>query len=62
MYNGFILTMKSVQKVLRLKIYLSKQKETMNKTLIFMKIVTLALNTLIPVSFPFVKALLVFIF
>ena len=34
-----------IQKILRLKLYLSRQKRTINETLIFLKIVLLVVNT-----------------
>ena len=42
--------------VLKLKMYLSRHKEAMKETLIFFKIVPLAFNALIPVSFLQVNA------
>ena len=53
---------RNVQKVLRLKLYLPRQKWTRNEMLIFLKIDPLAFNILIPVSFPLVKASLKLLF
>ena len=39
-----------------MKLYLPRQKLTMNETLIFFKIVPLSFNSVIAVSFPLVKA------
>ena len=44
--------------VLKVKLYLSRQKRTMNKTFIFFKIVPPAFKVLIPVSIPLDEALL----
>ena len=45
----------SVFKILRLKLYLPRQKWTRNETLIFSKIVLLRLNTFISSKFPLAK-------
>ena len=45
-----------IQKVSRLKLYLLKQKWTMNEILIFIKIISLEFNTFIPVSLLLVEA------
>ena len=45
-----------MEKVSKLKMYLTKQKLIMNETLILFKIVPLVFRTLIPVSFLLVKA------
>ena len=54
--------MRCDQKVSRLKLYLPKQKWTMNETFIFFKIVLFTFNTFIPVSSPFKEAHLKFLF
>ena len=48
---GDILCFRCIQKVLRMKLYLPRQKQRMNETLILKKIVTVASNALIPMIF-----------
>ena len=52
---------KCVQNVSKLKVYLSKQKWTINESLIFFKIILLALSTLIPWNFLLVELPLKFL-
>ena len=50
------------KKLPRWKLYLPRQKWTINQTLIFLKVVPLVFNTLIPVNIQLVKAFESFLF